>query len=472
MAGIVADQGMDPVSRGRGGIGGDHMTRTPIAGYALLSDRHSAALVSTDGSVDWLCMPRFDSPSLFAALLDDDAGSWSIRPSGPFTVSRRYVDATMVLETTFETACGTLVLTDALVIHDHSDVHRLGMGAPHTLARAAACTRGTVEVEVDYSPRPEYGLVVPLLCAVPGGVRARGGPDQLALSAPVELTVAGQRAAATLRMREGETARFALHWSGVGTERPAIWSDDEIAEGLAATVNGWRRWSLAHQRYTGPYRDLVSQSGRVLQALSYQPTGAIVAAPTTSLPETAGGERNWDYRYSWIRDASFTMNALWVAACPDEADEFLASMTTTAATYEPERALQIVSGIGCEHDLTERELPHLRGWRGSLPVRVGNDAWRQPQVDVYGELLDAVHRLSGELGAFDPQVRTFLVALADAAVRQWREPDHGIWEIRGGRRHYLYSKVMCWVAVDRAIRLAGRLDARIGSRGGVPPATR
>ncbi|MFC4586065.1 glycoside hydrolase family 15 protein [Sphaerisporangium corydalis] len=440
------------------------MTTTPIADYALLSDRHSAALVSKDGSVDWMCMPRFDSPSVFAGLLDDDAGSWSMRPSGPFAVTRRYVDATMVLETTFEAEHGTLVLTDALVIGDDPDVHRLGVGAPHVLARSAACVRGSVELEVRYGPRPEYGLVVPLLCAEQGGVRARGGPDRLALSAPVEMTIAGQRARATVPMREGTTLRFAMHWNSASDPAPYLWDDAEIAAGLETTVKGWQAWSDAHQRYTGPYREMVSRSGRVLQALSFQPTGAIVAAPTTSLPETAGGERNWDYRYAWVRDASFTMNALWVAACPDEADDFLACMTTAAATYEPERALQIVFGIGCEHDLTERELTHLRGWRGSAPVRVGNDAWRQPQVDVYGELLDAVHLLAGQLGAFEPQVRTFLVALADAAVTQWRDPDHGIWEIRGRRRHYLYSKVMCWVAVDRAISLADRLDAghRVG----------
>ncbi|WP_248959380.1 glycoside hydrolase family 15 protein [Sphaerisporangium perillae] len=435
------------------------MTTTPIADYALLSDRHSAALVGKDGSVDWLCLPRFDSPSVFGAILGDGAGRWSIRPAGPFTVSRRYVDETMVLETTFETGTGTLVLTDALVVGDEPDVHRLGANAPHVLARCARCTRGSMEVDVHYVPRPEYGLVMPLLRSVPGGVLARGGPDQLALSTPVPLTVTAQAVTGRVTINAGVALRFALHWSPACDPPPAIFGDDRIAAEVETTITRWRAWSRAHQAYGGPYRDLVGNSGRVLYALSYQPTGAIVAAPTTSLPETPGGGRNWDYRYFWVRDASFTMNALWVAACPDEADQFLACMTTAAATYEPECALQIVFGIGCEHDLTERELPHLGGWRGSRPVRVGNDAWRQPQVDVYGELLDAVHCVSGQLGEFDERARAFLTALADAAVRQWREPDHGIWEIRGERRHYLHSKVMCWVAVDRAVALAGRLGA-------------
>ncbi|MEO3809975.1 glycoside hydrolase family 15 protein [Sphaerisporangium sp. B11E5] len=438
------------------------MTNKAIADYAMVSDRHSAALVARDGSVDWLCLPRFDSPSVFAALLDEQAGHWSIRPAGgpgDYRVSRRYVGVTMVLETTFETASGTLVVTDAMLTGDSLDVHRLGADAPHVLARVVSCPRGTVDAAIRYRPRPSYGMIAPLLSAVRGGVRARGGPQQLVLSSPVDLHISGQEARAVIPMSEGMTLRFALHGARVGDPVPLVWSDGEIAGRFAATAVAWQNWSDAHQRYHGPYRDLVSHSGRVLQALTYQPTGAVVAAPTTSLPEEPGGSRNWDYRYSWVRDASFTLNALWVAACPDEADDFLAFMTTAAATYVPERALQIVVGIRAGWDLTEHEMPHLRGWRGSSPVRVGNDAWRQAQVDVYGELLDAVHRLSGQIREFEPEARAFLTALADAAVCQWREPDHGIWEVRGEPRHFLHSKLMCWVAVDRAIAMAARLRA-------------
>jgi GH15 family glucan-1,4-alpha-glucosidase len=224
-------------------------------------------------------------------------------------------------------------------------------------------------------------------------------------------------------------------------------------------VTAWLAWSELHQTYEGPWRDLVHHSGRVLQALSYQPTSAIVAAPTTSLPESVGGTRNWDYRYTWVRDASLTMGALWVAACPDEAIDFFRFMLTAAATYRPHDTLQIMFGIGGEHDLSERELPHLRGWRDSRPVRVGNGAWRQRQTDVYGELLGAAHLLWDQLVDVDDQMRGFLVALADTAMRVWREPDNGIWEVRGEPRHFLHSKLMCWVALDRAIALADRLDA-------------
>ncbi|NRQ33383.1 glycoside hydrolase family 15 protein [Nonomuraea sp. NN258] len=435
------------------------MTRTPIADYALLSDRHTAALVSRAGSIDWLCLPRFDSPAVFAALLDDDAGHWSFRPSGEFTVSRRYVASTMVLETIFETAGGTLVLTDALATGAGHDPHRLGAAAPHLLVRTATATGGAVEFEVRFRPRPEYGLIAPLLAPVPGGVRVRGGADQLVLSTPVPLGIDAEGAAGQAVVAAGERLSFALHWSRQGDPPPRVWPPDELAAQLEHTLSAWRDWSRAHQHYRGDYHDLVHHSGRVLQALSHQPTGAIVAAATTSLPEQIGGERNWDYRYSWVRDASLTMNALWVAACPDEAGEFFSFMTTAAATYEPRSALQIMFGVGGEHDLSERELPHLRGWRGSRPVRVGNGAWRQPQVDVYGELLDAAHRLSGQLTELDPQVRAFLVTLADAAAHQWRQPDQGIWEVRGEPRHFLYSKVMCWVALDRAIDLADHLCA-------------
>ena len=239
-----------------------------------------------------------------------------------------------------------------------------------------------------------------------------------------------------------------------------VWDQIEIGELLDDTISAWESWSELHQAYEGPWRDLVHQSGRVLQALSFQPTGAICAAATTSLPETEGGNRNWDYRYSWVRDASFTIEALWVAACPDEANEFFEYMTTSAAASVGRGTdLQIMFGIGGEHDLTERELGHLPGWRNSAPVRVGNGAWNQRQLDVYGELLNSVYRLSDQVTELEPATKTFLVALADAAARRWTEKDQGIWEVRGEPRDFVYSKLMCWVALERAIALAERLDA-------------
>jgi len=436
------------------------MSSTPIAEHALLSDRHSAALVSRDGSVEWLCFPRFDSPSVFARLLDDAAGHWFIRPIGGADISRRYLDQTMVLETTFHSDDGSAVLVDALATGMDNQGHRLGVDAPHLLIREITCTRGEVDLEIEYLPRPEYGLVVPLLSTVDGGVTARGGAEWLVLSTPVRLTLDRSAARGAVTLRAGDVLRFGLHRSTLEEIPARVWSQRELGERLAATVKAWRSWSDLHQAYEGFWRDLVHHSGRVLQALSFQPSGAIVAAATTSLPEGVGGERNWDYRFSWVRDASFTMEALWVAACPDEAVDFFAFMTTAGATSAgAERRLQIMFGIGGEHDLTERILPHLRGWRESRPVRIGNGAWNQQQIDVYGELLGAAHRLADQLTNMDQDTRSFLVGLADTAAVRWRETDQGIWEVRGEPRHFLYSKVMCWVALDRAIKLAPLLGA-------------
>jgi GH15 family glucan-1,4-alpha-glucosidase len=457
------------------------MSTTRIADYALLSDRHSAALVSRDGSVDWLCFPRFDSASIFGRLLGAQAGYWSLRAADAETVSRRYVDRTMVLQTTFRTGTGVAVVVDALAVGEGNRGHDLGQDAPHVLLRQVTCSEGEVEMEVDYVPRPEYGLVFPLLHADDGGLVAIGGADVMVFSCPEPLAVERSSASGRLRLHQGERVGFALHHrrrAEGGTAR--VWSQSEITVRLDDTVSAWQSWSELHQAYVGPWEDLVHHSGRVLQALSFQPTGAICAAATTSLPETIGGNRNWDYRYAWVRDASFTIEALWVAACPDEANEFFDYITASAAgSLEQDSDLQIMFGIGGERDLSERELPHLGGWRHSVPVRVGNDAWRQRQLDVYGEVLSAVYRLSDHLfdqvarrvgpmassGKWDrppdvaPATREFLAELADTAARRWREQDHGIWEVRGEPRHFVYSKLMCWVALERAISLAEHLGA-------------
>jgi GH15 family glucan-1,4-alpha-glucosidase len=435
------------------------MSSTPIADHAFLSDRHSCALVDRAGSVVWLCFPRFDGPSVFARLLDDDAGHWSVQPDEEWTATRRYAGRSLALETTFRTAGGEVVLTDALGLGPDTDVHRLGADAPHVLVRRLVCTSGEVDMLVDYRPRPEYGLIVPLLSHVDGGVAARGGADWLVLTLPFESELAGGQATARLRLRAGDVVHLALQRSTLGDPVPAhVWPQQELAELLDRTLASWESWCSLHQTYEGPWEDLVHVSGRVLQGLSYQPSGAIVAAGTTSLPEGVGGERNWDYRYAWVRDASFTMEALWVAACPDEAEDFFGFMTTAGAGgIGPDTSLQIMFGVGGEHDLSERTLDHLRGWRDSRPVRVGNGAWNQRQVDVYGELLGAAARLSEQLPGLDAETRWFLAACADTAAVRWRDRDQGIWEVRGEPQHFLYSKVMCWVALDRAIALAPRL---------------
>ncbi len=436
------------------------MDGLPIGDYALLSDCRSAALVSRAGSVDWLCFPRFDAPATFARILDPDGGHFAIRPAGEFEASRAYLDQTMVLETTFRTAAGAAVLTDAMAVGRNERGHDLGAESPGVLLRQVACTDGEMDVEVSYAPRPEYGLIHPILEELPGGLAARGGAGRLLLSAPDGFLVDGATARARLHLTAGQTVVFALQYAPIWDQPLVAWAPDEIAARLADTAEGWRSWSAIHQTYEGPWRDLVHHSGRVLQALTFAPTGAIVAAPTTSLPETVGGERNWDYRYTWVRDASLTMEALWVAACPDEADKFFGFLADAAASQLQRGAdLQIMFGIGGERDLSERELPHLAGWRDSRPVRVGNGAWTQRQLDVYGELLGSAQRLVEQLGELDPVTRTFLAAAADTAASRWKEKDQGIWEIRGEPRDFLYSKLMCWVALDRAITLAPRLGA-------------
>jgi len=366
------------------------MDSLPIGDYALLSDCSSAALVSRDGSVDWLCYPRFDSPSVFCRLLDPAGGRWAIRPAGEFRTSRRYLDQTMVLETTFTTPAGAAVLTDAMALGAEERGHDLGIGSPGILLRRLACTSGAIEAEVSYGPRPEYGLIQPILIPVPGGIAARGGADRLLLSTSAAFDVTGATATARIRLTAGQVAVFALAHGLMSGPPLSARTEDEITAWLDDTTAGWRSWSAIHQAYEGPWREQVHHSGRVLQALTFARTGAIVAAPTTSLPESVGGERNWDYRYTWVRDASLTMAALWVAACPDEANKFFVFLADAAASQLRLGAdLQIMFGIGGERDLTERELPHLAGWRGSRPVRVGNGAWTQRQLDVYGELLSA-----------------------------------------------------------------------------------
>jgi alpha,alpha-trehalase len=437
------------------------MSSVPIADHGLLSNCRSAALVSREGSVDWLCFPRFDSPSVFARLLDDHAGHWSIRPAGAFRGSRRYVANTMVLETTFETSSGSVSCTDALALGPGTRGHHLGEAAPCLLIRQVQGLSGEVDLDLEYVPRTEYGLTWPLLSAVDGAVLGRGGADITVLSAPVALQVGHGSASGRFSVRAGQQVAFALHHAQPGDPAPRMWSQHELAERLDDTIAGWQSWSGMHQTYQGPWQELVQVSGRVLHALTFYPTGAIVAAPTTSLPEVTGGGRNWDYRYSWVRDASLTMDALWVAACPDEAGKFFSYLSTAASTSLLRGAdLQIMFGVRGERDLTERELTHLSGWRGSAPVRVGNGAWTQRQIDVYGELLAAVYRLREQVGEFDPATRDFLVAVADTAARRWTEKDRGIWEIRAAEQDFLYSKVMCWVALDRAVALAAKLRAQ------------
>jgi alpha,alpha-trehalase len=436
---------------------GERGASTPIGEYGLLADCNSAALVSRDGSIDWLCLPRYDSAAIFARLLDPDAGHWSLRPVGTFTAARRYLPGTLVVETIVTTGTGTARVRDAMAFAEGQRGHALGHDAPHEILRSIEGLSGRVDFGMELAPRPEYGLIRPLIRLVDGGARTFGsGRVAVTSSVPLELADSTMRAAFTLEA--GQRAGFALRYAAPeAPEAPAPTPADRVAERIDDTVQAWRSWEAEHDIYDGPHRELVRLSSRVLKGLTYRPTGAIVAAPTTSLPETIGGERNWDYRFSWIRDASLTIEALYIGACSDEAEEFVSFMTSSAGGRAGEGSLQIMYGIGGEHDLTERVLGHLRGWRDSAPVRVGNGAWDQVQLDVYGELLNSLHLHQDRLGDLHPEIQAFVADLADTAARRWTEADSGMWEMRGEPRHHLSSKVLCWTALDRAVKLAPQL---------------
>lgn len=435
------------------------MSHHPIADHALLSDLHSAALVDLDGAIGWWCLPRFSSPSVFAQLLDEDAGHFRVRPTEVDRVERAYLDDTLVLRTTFHGPTGVLELTDALAMAEGRRGHEAGEESPHAILRRARCLEGDVELEVEFAPRFEYGLTTPILRSVEAGVVATGGPTTLRLSSDLPLEGDGTRARCRATLAAGASAHFAVHGALTWGRLPDPWTAESIDARLDDTSEAWRSWARQHERYDGPYAEQVWLSGRVLRGLTFQQTGALIAAPTTSLPEAIGGERNWDYRFAWVRDASLTLHALWVAACPDEAAEFLDYLTNAASSVYGRTHMQIMFGVRGERDLTERELPWLRGWRDSRPVRVGNGAWAQKQTDIYGELLDAVHRLRDTIGGFSDHQKRLLTTLADRAASGWSETDQGIWEVRGEPRHYVHSKLMSWLALDRAIDLAADLDA-------------
>jgi GH15 family glucan-1,4-alpha-glucosidase len=391
-----------------------------------------------------------------ARILDPAAGHFSIRPAGRYEVRREYVESTMVLQTTFSTDGGVLRLTDALALEPGAREHDIGLRSPHAIVRRAEVLAGQVELSLEWSPRPEYGLVVPELERRPGGLRTIGGADSLVLIADLPLAVERGTARARRNLHEGEALECVVHHLA-GLRRDDVEALD-ARRALDDTIEGWRSWADDHHGYEGVYREQVNRSALLLQALTYAPSGAIVAAPTTSLPEIAGGEANWDYRYAWLRDASLTLRALWVAACPTEATRYFDWMAA-AVGLDADAHVQIMFGVEGERDLTEHELGHLEGHLGSRPVRVGNDAWSQRQLDVMGEVLDAAHVLRDELSELAPHTERFLCAMADRAAAEWTQTDAGIWEGRDGERHYTSSKLFCWVALDRAVELAPLLGA-------------
>lgn len=433
------------------GAGGGIGAVPEIGDYGFLSDSQTAALVDRHGSVDWYCLPRFDSPSVLGRLLGKEAGHWSIRPSGEFRAERGYVGDSLVLRTEFDADGGRVELTDALALGPGSRGHDIGLQVPYVLARRVRGLRGSVRMEMEFAPRFEYGLTVPRLLRTEQGLVARGGPVTLHLRTDLPVRTAGGTARASFEVSEGQSVDVSLAYApSYGGTGPV---DLGAHAAIEDTLRAWGSWAELHGSYQGRYPEQVRRSALVLQGLTYQPSGAVVAAATTSLPEIIGKEWNWDYRFAWLRDLSLTLQAQWVAACPDEAERFFAWIAGALGRLE-DQPVQIMYGIEGERDLHERTLPHLEGFAGSQPVRVGNDAWRQKQLDVMGEVLDAAHLLREKLGEPGEETRELLLALARRAAETWREPDAGMWEARDKERHYLSSKVLCWVALDRAVDLA------------------
>jgi len=435
----------------------------PIAEYALISDCHSCALISLDGSIDWCTFHRFEARPVFARILDwGKAGFFRIAPlEDDYEPARRYLPGTNVLETTFTSGRGTLVLTDFFsyrVPGPDEDPH--AAHPDHQLIRIARCTEGETPVKVKLVPRFDYGLTTPRLETLDSDlVVVYGGADALVLQSELPFGHAERSATTGNRtLRAGEEAFVVLTYQLPHELSPERLTKQEVAARLETTTRTWKEWS-DRCAYDGPYRDEVVRSALVLKALTNAPTGSIVAAATTSLPEQIGGERNWDYRFSWLRDSALTLNALFALGYTEEAHAYMAWLKRTTAGRA--RELQIMYGVGGERLLPEVELDWLEGYRGSRPVRIGNGAYRQFQLDVFGELLDTAWLYRRHGGEIDDVFWDFLSRVGGAVLERWRDPDQGIWEIRGEPRHFVYSKVMAWVALDRVIRLA-ELDGREG----------
>ena len=430
----------------------------PIRDYALIGDAHTAALVASDGSVDWLCWPRFDSPAVFCRLLDrGKGGRFRVGPAGRAASTRSYVEGTNVLATVFSTDAGRFRLTDLMPVERLNRSHEGEDIASHyRVIRLVEGLSGEAEVEVNFRPTFDYARAEAAFDFYDGGVVARHGREALALSCPAafrEDPTGGLTA--RFSVAAGRRAWVALTYSDQSDPPacPGQKFDPEIE--LEQTLEYWREWSELTCTYTGPYSRLVRRSALALKLLTYEPTGALVAAPTTSLPEEPGGVRNWDYRFTWLRDSSLIIYALQLVGYHEEATDFFEWLDRLCIPCGNE--LQIMYRIDGGSELPEITLDHLEGYRGSRPVRVGNAAHGQKQLDIYGEVIDAAYLYHERMRRpVRPGLWDVLRYMADQTVARWREPDSGIWEVRGGERHFLYSKLLCWVALDRITRMAAR----------------
>ena len=421
-----------------------------IEDYALIGDLHTAALVARDGSIDWLCLPRFDSGACFASLLGTpDHGRWLIGPAGETrAVRRQYREGTLVLETEFDTNEGTAAVIDCMPVRTHS---------PHLL-RIVEGRRGRTAMRMELAIRFDYGSAVPWVQRLDGGLSAIAGPDRLVFRTSAPLVNKNFKTTADFTVEAGQRVEFALSWHPSHQPPPP---PVDCGKGVEETKRWWRDWSGRCQ-YKGPWRDAVLRSLITLKALTFHPTGGILAAATTSLPEKPGGVRNWDYRYCWLRDATFSLTALLGGGYVEEARAWRGWLHRAVAG-DP-AAANILYGLAGERRLPELVLDWLPGYENSRPVRIGNAASKQFQLDVYGEVLDAMYQ--ARRNGLEPERSDWAVgkALANFAAKAWKEPDEGIWEVRGGRKHFTHSKVMAWVALDRAVKavenfgLEGPLD--------------
>lgn len=434
----------------------------PIAEYGFLSDCETVALVAPSGNIEWLCLPRVDSPSVFGALLDRDAGSFRLGPSGVHVpAARRYLPGTMVLETSWGTGSGWIVVRDVLLIggwhheDDRSHTHRRAptdYDADHVLLRTVRCVNGQVELVMDCEPVFDYGSK-PVHWEYTGsgyneGVATAKGMDlRLGLMTDLRIGFEGSRATVRHRMKEGEQAFVALWWS----EHAPPQDFDQAYRRLVWTAHHWQHWVDGGTFPDHPWQPYLQRSALTLKGLTYAPTGALLAAATTSLPETPQGERNWDYRYSWIRDSTFMLWALYTLGFDWEANDFFYFIADVAGGDED---LQVMYGPGGERHLEEKVLDHLGGYEGARPVRIGNDAYRQDQHDVWGALLDSIYLHTRSRDSLDERIWPILSKQVEMAIANWRKPDRGIWEVRGEPKHFTSSKMFCWVACDRGARLA------------------